>query len=270
MESSHKTKKLFFKDAMVAVCDILGFKNVLYSQPLEDIVKFGFGYLRKAIYYCLHQKNLPEHEPTFDDFQAQDRVGIAWFSDSILLYSLEDNEDGYRDLIETSAWLINSTITRPDLRFRVGVSHGQVFIDPKNHIYLGRAISEAYELQSRQEWSGGALTVNAGAKIPQHVKDTNFPHPWHLVKYYVPLKATKRNGITILEKGKPVQDKLIIVAYPQLAIDWTRFLHTSFRMDWSEERTEPLPDEAPIDVITKWKNTLKFHNKVCAFCKKKT
>jgi|GEM_PF-1162777 len=262
------SRRIEYENSMVAVCDILGFKTILYSQPLENIVKFGFGYLRNALYHCLHHENPPEHDPTLEDLQTQDRVGFAWFSDTILLYSLEDNEDGYQKLIETSSWVINHTIVRPDVRFRIGVSYGKVFIDPENRIYLGKAIAEAYELQSRQEWSGGALTPKTEAKIPHYTKEENFPHPWHLVRYRVPLKATKRDGITAVdEDNKPIHDKLITVRYPMLAIDWTRFLHSSFKMDWSKEKAEPSAEDAPFDVIIKWKNIVEFRDEVCMFCK---
>jgi len=39
------SKRIEYENSMVAVCDILGFKTLLYSQPLENVVKFGFGYL---------------------------------------------------------------------------------------------------------------------------------------------------------------------------------------------------------------------------------
>lgn len=269
MENSRINNQLFYKNAMVAVCDILGFKRLLYSIPLEEIVEDDFSYLRKALYSSLHRKKTPEHTPTLEEFHAQDRVGFAWFSDTVLLYSLEDNEERHCDVIETAAWLIIHTIVEATVRFRIGISYGEVFIDTENQIYLGKAIAEAHELQKRQQWSGGALTKQAAAKIPQYIKDSDFPYPWQLARYSVPLKQTKRNGVTVVDKDdKPIDDLLVIGRVPMLAIDWTRFLHTEFNMPWSKKRPEPLPNEAPPDVIMKWRQTVEFHDKVCKFCDK--
>jgi hypothetical protein len=261
MKDSQMTTQLFYKNAMVAVCDILGFKRLLYSIPLEEIVEDEFDYLRKALYSSLYKKETPEHTPTLEEFQAQEKVGFAWFSDTVLLYSLKDNEEGYCDLIETAAWLIIHTILTATVRLRIGISYGKVYIDTENQIYLGKAIAEAYELQQRQQWSGGALTRQAEAK---HIKDSDFPYPWHLARYRVPLKPTRRNGFSVVDKD----DKPSIERVPMLALDWTRFLHRGFSMQWSKERPEPLSNEVPSGVIIKWKQTVEFHDKVCKFCDK--
>lgn len=271
MNVSSKQKGLFYNNAMVAVCDILGFKAILNSLPLEEIVKEDFGYLRKALYSSLYQEKTPEHTPTLEEFQAQNRVGFAWFSDTILLYSLEDNVDGYMNLIETAAWIIIETILSHTVRLRVGISYGKVFIDPENQIYLGLAIAEADELQKRQEWSGGALTKKAEQKIPPSIEEAGFPYPWHLARYKVPLKPPK--GLMSVEvkygdsSPKPA-DFPIIARFPMLAIDWTRFLHTHFDLVWSKENEQPDPDKIPKDIIIKWMNTREFHKEVCKFCQK--
>jgi hypothetical protein len=268
LNTSSKPKVISYENAMVAVCDILGFKVILNSLPLEDIVEDDFAYLRKALYSSLHQDKTPEHTPTLEDFQAQNRVGFAWFSDTVLLYSLEDNVNGYINLIETAAWLIIQTIVGATLRYRIGISYGKVYIDPENQIYLGKAIAEANELQSKQEWSGGALTRQAEAKIPQGIKEADFPPPWHLAQYRVPLKMPKSMAIVVDKDNRPLDNKAIITSELMLAVDWTRFLHTEFHLRWSREREEPQSDEAPADVIMKWYQTREFHKNVCKFCSK--
>lgn len=270
MVNSQKAEKLPYQNAMVAVCDILGFKKLLYSRPLEEIVEDDFDYLRKALYSSLFKKATPEHTPTLEEFQAQDRVGFAWFSDTVLLYSLQDNEDGYCDLIETASWLIMHTVLTTTVRFRIGISYGKVFIDTGNQIYLGKAIAEAYQLQEKLQWCGGALTKQAEAVIPQFIKDTNFPSPWHLARYRVPIKQIKKEGFTVVNKDEKPIDLLIIGRVKMLALDWTRFLHREFNLPWSRERPDPLPDEAPPDVIMKWKETVEFHDTVCKSCHKDT
>ena len=273
MTDNSENRHLFYKNAMVAVCDILGFKAILNSYTLKEIVEDNFVYLRKALYSSLYQERTPEHTPTLTEFQAQNRVGFAWFSDSILLYSLEDNQEGYKNIIETSAWLVWQTIVVEKARLRVGISYGNVYIDPQNHIYLGKAIAEADELQRRQEWSGGSLAKNAEAKIPAEIKTAKFPAPWYLVQYMVPLKPPKglmRVEVKIGNENPKTADFPIISRMPMLAIDWTRFLHRYFDIRWSETNDEPDYKKVPKDHIVKWMNTREFHKNVCQFCERKS
>ncbi len=125
----------------------------------------------KAIYFCLHQEHIDKDSVDYRDFQTQGRVGFAWFSDTILLYSLEDNEEGYMKVIETASWLLSLTIALSYYKLRIGVSYGKVYIDPESHLYLGQPIVDAFLLQEKQEWSGGALTSSAEEKVPQAIRN---------------------------------------------------------------------------------------------------
>jgi len=256
---------------MVAVCDILGFKTILKSKKLKEIVEDNYAYLRKALYSSIYQDFTLRPTPTLADFQAQNRVGFAWFSDTILLYSLEDNSDGYGNIVETSMWLLMQTILVEKARLRVGISYGDVYIDAQNQIYLGNAIAEADELQKRQEWGGGALTKKAEIKIPADIKAANFPAPWYLVQYEVPLKPLKELLQVELKYGNEnpqAPDFSVIIREPMLAIDWTRFWHPYLDIHWSKTHREPDYDKEPKGHILKWKNTREFHKKVCLSCKK--
>jgi hypothetical protein len=269
MEASGGASKLLYKNAMVAVCDILGFKNVLKSSPLEEVVEEDFQILSGAIYFCLHKKNPRQHPLTYHDFQSQGRVGFAWFSDTILLYSLEDTEAGYMNLIESAAWLLSLTITSSNYQLRIGVSYGKVYIDPENHLYLGQPIVDAFLLQEKQEWSGGALTGSAEERIPQEVRDGKFLAPWYLVKYPVPHKLTRKDGFTVLINDQPTDTVPLLGRTPMMALDWTNFFHPfGFNLYWSRENHEPPPSEKRKDVIRKWRHTVEFHDKVCRSCKK--
>lgn len=256
---------------MVAVCDILGFKKLLYSRPLDKIVNDDFGYLRKAIYSSIHKSATPDYVPTIKEIKAQDRVGFAWFSDTVLLYSLEDNDERVADLIETASWLIMETILTTTVRMRIGISYGQVFIDQDNEIYLGRAIADAFYWQEKQQWSGGLLSNSAAQRIPKNIVEQNFPFPWNLVSYKVPLKLSPKDGFEVVDKNnKRLDDIPWTGRTTMLALDWTRFIHRDLRFLWSEDKPEPDYRNDPKDLIVKWRQTRDFHDAVCKFCNKKT
>jgi hypothetical protein len=260
---------LNYENAMVGLFDILGFKNILFSIPLKEVVDVHYGYLREALYFGIFAEE-PKHDPTWEEIRDQNKLGVAWFSDSVLIYSLRDNEDNYCDLIRASAYMLMKTIccSYPPIRFRIGISYGEVFIDPEKQIYLGKPIIQAYKLQEKQQWSGGILDKFAKAKIPQYVKDQNYPFPWFLIPYKVPLKLNEKNGFSVVNNDMNSLKIPITGCTTMLAIDWTRFLHGSFTLNWSKEKAEPDPGEAPYDVIFKWKMTKEFHETVCQFCKK--
>lgn len=270
MDASGGPEKLLYKNAMVAVCDILGFKSVLKSSALEEVVEEDFQILSSAIYFCLHKKNPRRHPLTYHDFQSQGRVGFAWFSDTILLYSLEDTEAGYMNLIESAAWLLSLTIASTNYKLRIGVSYGETYIDPENHLFLGQPIVDAFLLQEKQEWSGGALTKSAEEKVPQAIRKGEFVAPWYVVNYPVPHKLTKKGGFTIIINDQPADSDKIFGRSPMLALDWTNFSHPlGFNLYWSREHHEPPPSEKRSDVVRKWRNTVEFHDKVCRWCKKR-
>ena len=63
--------------------------------------------------------------PTLTDINTHAKVGIAWFSDTILLYTREDSDDCIRALLGTVGWLLFETILEGHTRIRAGVAYGK-------------------------------------------------------------------------------------------------------------------------------------------------
>lgn len=241
------------QNSMVAVCDILGFSELVRNRPLHEIVDRYLAYLRKALHFSVQQGDWPTGTPTLQELLSQKRVGFAWFSDTFLFYSLEDTEEGYLKVIETVAWLIHATIVFPGMNIRAGLAYGELYVDQNNGIYVGQSLVDAYKLENQQEWSGGALTKSAVDKVPnevRHVVGQEGLYPWYVVQYDVPVKPM----------GSTLQT---------LAIDWTMLLalspHDKKFFGWSKKNENP-PPGTPSDVVTKFLNTKRFHDRVCKFC----
>ena len=244
------TTKNMIQEKMVAVCDILGFSKTVERYTLQEIVNNSLSYLRKALYFSINEKPPPPNPPSFKDLKEQNKVGIAWFSDTILLYSLSNEDEHCRQVIKTVAWLLFSTMSTPETRIRAGISYGFVHIDEKNEIYVGHPIINAFLLEKDQIWCGGCLDDQAEERIPKEVKINN-TYDWYLTQYYVPLKSSQ---------GKNPKLKF--------AIDWTRGLHNMKTFNWSNTSNEPFPKEIQTrsDEISKWRNTKQFHDSVCKRC----
>ncbi len=233
----------------VAMCDILGFKNLVGRDPVDKVVTNHLGWLKKALWYALYKDRFPEDSPCLASLQNHQQLGMVWFSDTILMYTHEDNDEHLRALYDTLAWLFFVTMFKASTRLRCGVSYGEAVIDPRESIYVGQAIVDAYLLESRQEWAGGALTQAAVDRVQQASSATQSLQS--LAQYSVPCK----NGQHL----------------DTLALHWpNRAYHRPDQLKWRWSATAQDPSEADYehrpDIARKFENTKRFHDDVCGFC----
>ncbi|MFN0242349.1 MAG: hypothetical protein ACKVWV_05595 [Planctomycetota bacterium] len=234
------------RQRMVALCDILGFKRLIESRPLDKLLAHDLALFRRLTGYSVKQGLFPTDVPRLDELRAQERVGVAWFSDTLLLYARDDDELSRRNVLETVGWLLFMT-TKTKTPLRIGIDHGEFHASPEDEVFVGRALVGAYELERSQEWIGGALTANAAAQVPPRTT-TGARSQWWVCEYSVPMK----NGKT----------------FDTLAIDWTQTIHTSFELRWSKERANPTEEERLREgsAWAKWENARSFHDSICVQC----
>ncbi|MBC8492225.1 MAG: hypothetical protein H8D43_00460 [Chloroflexi bacterium] len=232
----------------IAVCDILGFSSLVQGKPLDSVVQEHLEWLRKALYYSIY-KEFPAKAPSLRALQDQGELGLAWFSDTVLIYTLEDTDDNLRALTICLGCLLFATVFKVGTRLRCGVSYGEAFMDAENSIYVGKPLIEAYCLQQAQAWSGGALTRKAVERLPAPARTGQYRWDWFLVPYEVPKKGNR--------------------TVRTLAIDWTIGVHDGPDfLRWSKTDAVPPEDEweKRPDVCEKWQNTKRFHDSVCKRC----
>ena len=237
------------KNYMIAVCDILGFTNLVQENNLDTVIQTHLATLRKSLHHSIHQGEFPSEAPSLQSLQDQKALGLAWFSDTILIYTQEDTDHNIMSLLSCLSWLLFETIYTVGTRLRCGVSYGEAFIDADNSIYVGKPLIEAYRLEETQLWSGGALTSQAIQRLPEDARTGDYYIDWPLVPYEIPLKDNK--------------------TLRTYAIDWTIGIHRGFELFWS--RTHDVPPreewESRPDICTKWQNTKLFHDNVCKSCR---
>jgi hypothetical protein len=224
---------------LVAVGDLLGFRERVLTRPTIEVVDTTIAYVRNALYFAIHRKSTSE-PPPLEQLEQHSRVGIAWFSDTILLYALDDTDEARAFLLEVVAYLLFFTTIPNNARMRIGIDYGELYVDRGNRIYVGPALVHAYELQGAQAWAGGALTPSAAERAAQLLES-------HVVTYNVPGK-----GGAICSRA---------------AIDWTFGIHTPVRFEWSRTRSEPTPEDDH-GIVLKWRNTKRFHDEHCTMCPK--
>jgi hypothetical protein len=232
---------------MVAVCDVLGFSSLVEKSPLVDVINDSLGWLRKALHHSLHKREFPGEIPSKDEFLENDHVGVAWFSDTILLYTRRDDDEAIRQLVQTVGWLLFETMMGGNTRIRGGISYGEAYIDGEDSVFVGKPLIEAYRLEQKQQWSGVALTKSASDRIPAHVRSGQYGD-WWVIPYDVPLKEKQ--------------------TLRTLAINWTWGFHPPYRLSWSASADLPTVTdwETSPDICEKFINTKVFHDALCRNC----
>jgi hypothetical protein len=235
---------------LIAVCDILGFTELVRKHSLAEVVDDALGWFRKALTHSILQGDFPTEPPSIRDLDAHARIGVAWFSDTILLYTKEDSDDAVRELVNAVAWLLFETIVTGAMRIRGGIAYGEAHIDAENSLFVGGPIIDAYLLEKDQEWSGAALTPAAVERIPAAARTGRYAD-WLVTPWDVPLK------------GGGTRETL--------AANWNRGVHAiDWRMKWSRESPDAPPPEAwetMPGVCAKFVNTKRFHEAHCDDCK---
>jgi hypothetical protein len=231
--------------------DILGFKSLVIKNTLEDIKNKYLKVLNESFYNTLHYKAHFQTEVTLEELNAQDVCNIVWFSDSIFIFAENDSDQTIYWILSTLSGLLFFANLGLTTNLRCGVSYGEVFLDYENQIYFGQPIIDAYCLEEKQEWSGGALTQSACNRVnqlaPQYLDEIN---ERFIIDYNVPIKKNSK----ILTK----------------AINWTTGVHNYKPVfNWKTNKRNPsLVDwMSNTSICKKYRNTKKFHNKICTKCR---
>ena len=115
---------------MIAVCDVLGFSELVVGQPLSQVVNSYMLGLYRCLEHSVRQEPPAGSEHPVDMLRQQKRLGVAWFSDTILLYGLDDKDETCWVVIEAARWLIHGTLfmqpnfAKPGIRTRAGTTMG--------------------------------------------------------------------------------------------------------------------------------------------------
>jgi hypothetical protein len=179
------------QNRFVAVCDVLGFKQMLADEPLEELAERCQRLINSSREVSAERQAygiLGKGGPL--EWNGRSQVGHAVFSDSLVLWSGSINEHslyspvppGLRPFERTesgdslrSARLFFSPPIRntrgffqavaslvgigllTNMPLRIGMSFGACIIKLQQQIFVGRPFADAYETEMRQDWIGGAV-----------------------------------------------------------------------------------------------------------------
>lgn len=185
----------FIDKKTVAFLDVLGFHELLITTPLYKLAK-AYDYSVSITNIMNRQFQLSEQTPTLFPYHKQ---GDPWcnryiFSDSIILISNGDDLISCLKLLVYARRLIQ-TFLAMKFSVRGGIAHGELYENKITNVVMGQALTNAFELEKKQQWIGAAIDETVEHAYPEltaHMKDNNNLLSTIFLRYPVPFK----NGIT--------------------------------------------------------------------------
>jgi hypothetical protein len=130
---------------------------------------------------------------------ANHAVGQPWahrhiFSDSIILVALDETDDSCLKLMLYARHLVQALLGSR-LAVRGAVSAGELHYNPAGNAVLGKALTEAYEIEQDQDWVGVAISDTVWEAYPELARAVANPEGalnYYFLDYPVPLKSGHR------------------------------------------------------------------------------
>lgn len=234
---------------LVAVCDILGFKNLLRDHKATDIAVEMQQHLGRCIHNALYQTEVTQPLINIEDMQKNPDVGVVLFSDTLLIYGKHGDYSAIDAVIKVVAWLIFRTLFHSRFRFRAGISYGLLCADIRSSVYLGPAVVAAHEIERRQEWIGAAVDENTSEYLQRRTYNSSFEKPSldpPLVSYPIPFSDSTSKKL--------------------LAVNWTFITQPDLVIKPpSEDYLNTLCPAEGQKLIRKYNNTQKFFDEVSMY-----
>lgn len=151
----------------VAFLDILGFKELISSKPLDEVVKqyeSMIGSTQAMNKPFQYTKDVPSLFPNHPENEQWCKRYI--FSDSIILIANGDDEISFLKLIVYARKLLIALISMK-LPARGAVSYGELYENPTNNLVIGKSLTDAYLLEQSQDWIGVAISDEAESRYKE-------------------------------------------------------------------------------------------------------
>ena len=182
----------------VAFFDILGFRKLVEERPLSEL---GPQFLKTmdGVRTYLNRPVLPDQNlPRLLNPPTQQFCLTFAFSDSLILISHDSSASSCLALL-VYAVVAMRALMASGFPVRAGISFGEMFVDVSRSIFLGRALTAAFDSERDQQWAGGLIDDSVAEALPellvadsQNMLNILFPC------YPVPFKTgTTRNQRTL-------------------------------------------------------------------------
>jgi len=202
-------------DNLVAVLDILGFREIVRRHTLDELQSKLAGALLGAldlavelssVAFLLDDAGRPRRSP------LTERVQHAIMSDTILLYLRNPFGDPLRTMVDAASCVIEMAVAMGWL-LRGAIDVGPFRALADHQLCFGEALVSAYDLGQAHAWGGCVVSERVREQFPEAV--SRLLGEGLLVDYKVP---------TYTDAGR-----LNVQRKPALAVNWCFFSNKEFR-----------------------------------------
>jgi len=156
-----KTNWVPTDNRFVAFFDILGFKDLVMRSSHSEIYEKlnGISKTKKWL------------ENLANESDVQDKIGngeiyTVSFSDSIVLFSKNDDFENFKFFLVAVRWLFAKAIEN-NTPMKGGIAYGEISLNKSEQIYFGQAIIDAYLIEEDVNYLG----VTAHNSIDKYIND---------------------------------------------------------------------------------------------------
>ena len=132
----------------VAFLDILGFKDLVMRKSHNEIYDqlSAISKTKKLLESWTNNEKILEK-------CGDAEINIVNFSDSIVVFSKNDDEGNFKYFLMAIRWLFAKTIAN-GIPLKGGFAHGNVSVNQSEQIYFGQAIIDAYLMEGEVNYFG--------------------------------------------------------------------------------------------------------------------
>jgi len=150
----------------VSLLDVLGFRKRVQTTPLPELAQSYETAIRNAHALNNPPDIAPNHPQLFSSRDRSDRWCLQHiFSDTIVLVSLSDDEASCLKLI-VHTWRLSQALLGFQMPVRGAMTFGELHVNKPLNIFVGKALTDAYELEQAQEWIGVAIDDSLVSACP--------------------------------------------------------------------------------------------------------
>ena len=251
----------------VAFLDILGFERLVYNNDFQIMVSVMEN-LKSALD---HANQIPI--PVGVSWRTNDKlIGSSMFSDSILLYTDDDEPYSFCRLIHVTKFLIYNTFSS-GIALRGAIANGEMLA--KEDMYMGKPLIEAYKLEEEQEWCGAYVkdeTIDFVRSYDSNHIEFLIENAF-LVNYNIPFKNSSEGKVKMTSRynlcvnwanfdSDSMFEGRVLAAYPFMWTEIGRFLDDAQSLSQEERDNLYFPldfSRLREDVQRKIRNTQEFY-----------
>ncbi|MBF0169119.1 MAG: hypothetical protein HQL45_15965 [Alphaproteobacteria bacterium] len=223
-----KFRPLRYRKRWFAYLDLLGFKNLVHSESIEDVLEQYLEVLRRMQDACRLG-------------MTEAKLINAWFSDTFIIYTGSDSPQDFAYL-EQAARIFFQLLLNKHIPVRGCISHGELYSQSRRNIFIGPALIEAHFYGEALNWVGLCLAPSAEEKLKNDLPPEKRP-------FY-----RKVSDGDILRKAKEKVDHLYAFAFNNGRLNG----RNQYRESLQAMKSEAVKQGGAPEVIKKYEHALAF------------